>query len=224
MTEELQKPNPSPEQFAALQEELQKLKANNAKLLDQNIKAKEAGKAIPPDVDVNALIAYKQKKEQEELEAKGRYDEAIAKQAQQFRDAEAGYKEQIEKFEKRQRELEVETPAITALADVVHDPQYALSQINKEKLTREADGTVVIVDGYNRTPLREWALNLPSWIQKHPKPQGGGAPSAKSTNTTEFVSGEKNPFAPETFNLTEQSRLYRTDINKFNMLKNAVNG
>ena len=224
MTEELQKPNPSPEQFAALQEELQKLKANNAKLLDQNIKAKEAGKAIPPDVDVNALIAYKQKKEQEELEAKGRYDEAIAKQAQQFRDAEAAYKAKIEKFEQRQRELEVETPAITALADVVHDPQYALSQINKEQLTREADGTVVIVDGYNRTPLKEWALNLPSWIQKHPKPQGGGAPSAKSTNTTEFVSGEKNPFAPETFNLTEQSRLYRTDINKFNMLKNAVNG
>ena len=224
MTEELQKPNPSPEQYAALQEELQKLKANNAKLLDQNIKAKEAGKAIPPDVDVNALIAYKQKKEQEELEAKGRYDEAVAKQAQQFRDAEAAYKAKIEKFEQRQRELEVETPAITALADVVHDPQYALSQINKEQLTREADGTVVIVDGYNRTPLKEWALNLPSWIQKHPKPQGGGAPSAKSTNTTEFVSGEKNPFAPETFNLTEQSRLYRTDINKFNMLKNAVNG
>ena len=62
MSEEPIKPNPSPEQYAALQEELQKLKANNAKLLDQNIKAKEAGKAIPPDVDVNALIAYKQKK------------------------------------------------------------------------------------------------------------------------------------------------------------------
>ena len=95
MTEEPIKPNPSPEQYAALQEELQKLKANNAKLLDQNIKAKEAGKAIPPDIDVNELIAFKQKKEQEELEAKGRYDEAIAKQAQQFRDAEATYKEKI---------------------------------------------------------------------------------------------------------------------------------
>ena len=84
MSEEPIKPNPSPEQFAALQEEIQKLKENNAKLLDQNIKAKEKGKAIPPDVDVNELIAFKQKKEQEELEAKGRYDEAIAKQAQQF--------------------------------------------------------------------------------------------------------------------------------------------
>ena len=117
MSEEPIKPNPSPEQFAALQEELQKLKANNAKLLDQNIKAKEAGKAIPTDVDVNALIAFKQKKEQEELEAKGRYDEAIQKQAQQFREAEAAYKEKISKFESRQRELEIEAPAITALAD-----------------------------------------------------------------------------------------------------------
>ena len=67
MSEEPIKPNPSPEQYAALQEELQKLKANNAKLLDQNIKAKEAGKAIPPDVDVNALIAYKQKKNRKNL-------------------------------------------------------------------------------------------------------------------------------------------------------------
>ena len=31
MSEEPIKPNPSPEQYAALQEELQKLKANNAK-------------------------------------------------------------------------------------------------------------------------------------------------------------------------------------------------
>ena len=224
MSEEPIKPNPSTEQYAALQEELQKLKANNAKLLDQNIKAKEAGKAIPPDVDVNALIAYKQKKEQEELEAKGRYDEAIAKQAQQFRDAEAAYKQKIEKFEQRQRELEVETPAITALADVVHDPQYALSQINKEQLTREADGTVVIVDGYNRTPVKEWAMSqMPQWVQKNPRPQGGGATTTK-VQTETVAAGEKNPFAKESFNLTEQSRLYRTDINKYNMLKNAVSG
>ena len=39
----------------------------------------------------------------------------------------------------------------------MHDPQYALSQINKEQLAREADGTVVVVDGYNRTNVKEWA-------------------------------------------------------------------
>ncbi len=223
MSEEPIKPNPSPEQFAALKEELQKLRENNAKLLDQNIKAREAGKAIPPDVDVNELIAFKQKKEQEELEAKGRYDEAIAKQAQQFREAEAALKQQISKFELRQRELEIETPAITALADVVHDPQYALSQINKEQLARETDGTVVIVDGYNRTPVKEWAQQkMPQWVQKNPRPQGGGATTTKVT--ADVITGESNPFSKESFNLTEQARLYRTDINKYNMLKNAVSG
>ena len=224
MSEEPIKPNPSPEQYAALQEELQKLKANNAKLLDQNIKAKEAGKAIPPDVDVNALIAYKQKKEQEELEAKGRYDEAIAKQAQQFRDAEAQQKQRIQELEQKQRQLEVEAPAVTALADVVHDPQYVLSRISKDQLAREADGTVVIVDGYNRTPVKEWAMTkMPQWVQKNPRPQGGGATTTKVQTDTVAV-GDKNPFSKDIFNLTEQARLYRTDINKYNMLKNAVTG
>ena len=222
MAEEPIKPNP-PVDTAALIAEVEALRKSKAELLDDYKKAKEAAKAVPQDVDVNALIAFKQKKEQEELEAKGRYDEAIAKQAQQFRDAEAAYKEQISKFEQRQRELEIETPAITALADVVHDPQYALSQINKEQLAREADGTVVIVDGYNRTPVKEWAQQkMPQWVQKNPRPQGGGATTTKVT--ADVITGESNPFSKESFNLTEQARLYRTDINKYNMLKNAVSG
>ena len=214
MSEEPIKPNPSPEQYAALQEELQKLKANNAKLLDQNIKAKEAGKAIPPDVDVNALIAYKQKKEQEELEAQGKYEEAREKLATQNREAEEAKNKRIQELEQRQRELEVEAPAVSALADVVHDPQYVLSRINRDQLAREADGTVVIVDGYNRTPVKDWAQQkLPQWVQKNPRPQGGGATTTKVT--ADVITGEANPFAKESFNLTEQARLYRTDINKY---------
>ena len=114
---------------------------------------------------------------------------------------------------------------MTALADVVHDPQYVLSRISKDQLSREADGTVVVVDGYNRTNVKDWAMsNMPQWVQKNPRPQGGGATTTKVQ--TEFVTaaGEKNPFAKESFNLTEQSRLYKTDINKYNMLKNAVSG
>ena len=82
--------------------------------------------------DVDALIAFKQQKEKEELEAKGRYDEAIAKQAQQYRDAEEAKNKRIQELEARQRQLEVEAPAVTALADVVHDPQYVLSRISKD--------------------------------------------------------------------------------------------
>ena len=226
MAEDLIKPNPpvNTAEVEALKESVRKLEANNKALMDQYAKAQEKAKAIPPDVDVNALIAFKQQKEQEELDAKGRYEEAIAKQAQQYREAEEAKNKKIQELEARQRQLEVEAPAVTALADVVHDPQYVLSRISKEQLSREADGTVVVVDGYNRTPVKEWAMSqMPQWVQKNPRPQGGGATTTKVQ--TEFVAaGEKNPFAKESFNLTEQSRLYRTDINKYNMLKNAVSG
>ena len=225
MTDEPIKPNPSPQEVESLKESVRKLEANNKALMEQYAKAQEKAKAVPPDIDVNALIAFKQQKEQEELEAKGRYEEAIAKQAQQYREAEEAKNKKIADLEARQRQLEVEAPAVTALADVVHDPQYVLSRISKDQLSREADGTVVVVDGYNRTSVKEWAVsNMPQWVQKNPRPQGGGATTTKVQ--TEFVTaaGEKNPFAKESFNLTEQSRLYKTDINKYNMLKNAVSG
>ena len=222
MADEVIKPDNSAE-IAALKAEVERLRKSNSEILDDYKKAKEAAKAVPQDVDVNALIAFKQKKEQEELEAKGKYEEATEKLATQYRQAEEQQKQRIQELERRQRELEVEAPAVTALADVVHDPQYALSRISKEQLAREADGTVVVVDGYNRTNVKEWAMaNMPQWAQKNPRPQGGGA---TTTNVqTEFVSSDKNPFAPDSFNLTEQARLYRTDINKYNMLKNAVTG
>ena len=222
MAEEPIKPNP-PVDTAALIAEVEALRKSKAELLDDYKKAKEAAKAVPQDVDVNALIAFKQKKEQEELEAKGRYEEATEKLAAQYRQAEESKNQRIQELEKRQRELEVEAPAVTALADVVHDPQYVLSRLNKEQLSRDPDGTVVVVDGYNRTSVKDWAQqNMPQWVQKNPRPQGGGATTTKVT--ADVVTGESNPFARETFNLTEQARLYRTDINKYNMLKNAVSG
>ena len=222
MADEVIKPDNSAE-IAALKAEVERLRKSNSEILDDYKKAKEAAKAVPQDVDVNALIAFKQKKEQEELEAKGRYEEATEKLATQYREAEQQQKQKIEQLLAEKRQLEVEAPAVTALADVVHDPQYVLNRISKDQLAREADGTVVVVDGYNRTPVKEWAMSqMPQWVQKNPRPQGGGA---TTTNVqTEFVSNDKNPFAPDSFNLTEQARLYRTDINKYNMLKNAVTG
>ena len=223
MADEVIKPDNTAE-MAALKAEVERLRKSNSEILDDYKKAKEAAKAVPPDVDVDALIAFKQKKEQEELEAKGRYEEATEKLATQYRQAEEQQKQKIEQLIAEKRQLEVEAPAVTALADVVHDPQYVLTRISKDQLTREADGTVVVVDGYNRTPVKEWAMsNMPQWVQKNPRPQGGGATTTKVQ--TEFVNaGEKNPFAKESFNLTEQARLYKTDINKYNMLKNAVTG
>ena len=69
MADEVIKPDNSAE-IAALKAEVERLRKSNSEILDDYKKAKEAAKAVPQDVDVNALIAFKQKKEQEELEAK----------------------------------------------------------------------------------------------------------------------------------------------------------
>ena len=68
MADEVIKPDNSAE-MAALKAEVERLRKSNAEILDDYKKAKEAAKAVPQDVDVNALIAFKQKKEQEELDS-----------------------------------------------------------------------------------------------------------------------------------------------------------
>ena len=128
----------------------------------------------------------------------------------------------IAELEARVRELELLTPAVSALADIVHDPDLVMkTKLSPDKIEREPDGTVVVVDGYQRTPVSEWAKQtLPAWMQKQPKPQGSGAPVGRSSG--DVPAGIKNPFAPESFNLTEQSRLFRTDRDLYEKLKVAA--
>jgi hypothetical protein len=95
------------------------------------------------------------------------------------------------------------------------------TKLSADQIEREADGTVVVVQGFERTPVTDWAKNnLPAWMQKQPKPQGSGAPS--STAPSGMPSGMKNPFTRESFNLTEQARLYRTDRDLYERMKAAA--
>jgi len=184
--------------------------------------AKAQAKAVPDGVDVQELLDFKAKAEQENLEKQGKYGEARQALEQQFREATAEKDKRISELEARVRELELITPAVSALADVVHDPDLILkTKLTSEQIEREPDGTVVVVDGYQRTPVGEWAKTLPAWMQKQPKPQGSGAPSGRATSDS--VAGVKNPFSKETFNLTEQSRLFKTDRDMDERLKNAAN-
>jgi len=179
-------------------------------------------KTIPDGVDVQELLDFKAKAEQENLEKQGKYGEARQALEQQFREATAEKDKRISELEARVRELELITPAVSALADVVHDPDLILkTKLTSEQIEREPDGTVVVVDGYQRTPVGEWAKTLPAWMQKQPKPQGSGAPSGRASSDS--VAGVKNPFSKETFNLTEQSRLFKTDRDMYERLKNAAN-
>lgn len=222
MSEEQTAPVEQSVDTSELKTELESMRRKNAELLDEYKKAKAQAKAVPDGVDVQELLDFKAKAEQENLEKQGKYGEARQALEQQFREATAEKDKRISELEARVRELELITPAVSALADVVHDPDLILkTKLTSEQIEREPDGTVVVVDGYQRTPVSEWAKTLPAWMQKQPKPQGSGAPSGRASSDS--VAGVKNPFSKETFNLTEQSRLFKTDRDMYERLKNAAN-
>jgi hypothetical protein len=207
-------PNPELDQ---LKQSIDALERKNHELIGKLKKAK----TVPEGVNVQELVDFKNKAEQNKLESEGKYTEARQALEQQFREATAEKDKRIAELEARVRELELITPAVSALADVVHDPDLILkTKLTSDQIAREADGTVVVVDGYQRTPVGEWAKSLPSWMQKQPKPQGSGAPSGRSSG--DIPTGISNPFSPDNFNLTEQSRLYRTDRDLYDRLKAAA--
>ncbi len=205
----------------ALQRSVEALERKNQELIAELRAAKKT--KLPDGVDVNELLEFKRNYEQQQLESQGKYQEARQALEQQFREATAEKDQRIAALESRVRELELVTPAVTALADIVHDPDMVLkTKLSADQIERDADGTVVVVDGYQRTPVQEWAKTLPAWMQKQPKPQGSGAPSA-GASTGGIPTGMSNPFSRESFNLTEQARLFRTDRDLYDRMKAAAN-
>jgi hypothetical protein len=206
-----------------LRRSIEALEAKNKELITELRAAKKAPK-VPDGVDVDELLRFKQTHEQQQLEAAGQYKEAREKLEEQFRQATSQKDQRIAELETRVRELELIAPAATALADIVHDPDLVLkTKLSPEQIEREPGGGVVVVDGYQRTPITEWAkATLPAWMQKQPKPQGGGAP-ATGASSGGIPAGIKNPFSRESFNLTEQARLYKSDRDLYDRLKAAAN-
>jgi len=222
MSDEIQAQEPAApgaeQEIAVLQKRLEAMDKKNAQLLDEYKKAVDRAKAVPDGVDIEELIQFKRQAEQQELESQGKYSEARQALEQQFREATAEKDKRIAELEQRVRELELLTPAVSALADIVHDPDLIMkTKLSPDQIEREPDGTVVVVDGYQRTPVQEWAKTLPTWMQKQPKPQGSGAPIGRSSG--EIPAGVANPFLPESYNLTEQSRLFKTDRDLYERLK-----
>ena len=222
MSDEAQAPVEHNAELAKMQAELDAMRRKNSELLDEYKKAIAQAKAVPDGVNVDELLEFKRNYEQQQLESQGKYQEARQALEQQFREATVEKDQRIAELEARVRELELVTPAVTALADIVHDPDLVLkTKLSPDAIQREADGTVVVVDGYQRTPVSEWAKTLPAWMQKQPKPQGSGAPTGGSNAV--IPAGMSNPFSRETFNLTEQSRLFRTDRDMYERMKAAAN-
>jgi hypothetical protein len=204
----------------ALQRSVEALERKNQELIAE-LRAAKKSKA-PDGVNIDELLEFKRRAEQAELESQGKYTEARQVLEQQFREATAQKDQRIAELETKCRELELVTPAVTALAEIVHDPDMVLkTKLTSDQIEREPDGTVVIVDGYQRTPVAEWAKTLPAWMQKQPKPQGSGAPTIGSN--TSIPAGMSNPFNRDNFNLTEQARLFKTDRDLYERMKAAAN-
>jgi hypothetical protein len=159
------------------------LRGKNEELLAENRKKSTRLAGLPDDVDPRQLWAERQAAEARRLEAEGNYTQAREQLEQQYRDSEAGLKTRIAELEAEIRQLKVLGPAATALSEHVHGPDEVLKlHLQADQLATEADGSVVVVEGYNRTPLAEWArATLPQWRLKAPKPAGTGAPPGGSS-------------------------------------------
>lgn len=207
-----------------LKAEVEAMRKKNAELLNETKKAKAKANAAP-DVDVQALLDFKAKAEQAELEQKGKYGEAKQALEQQYREKSSSDKQRIEDLESKVRELELISPASQALAEVVHDPSLVLQNfLPKDKIDIQ-EGKPVVVDGYERIPVADWAKTKlkeqAPYLLKQQTPQGGGAPAGRTTSAS-VPSGTKNPFEAETFNITEQMRLFRTDKDLYDRLQSAA--
>ena len=212
-------------QIKALESRVQSMDVKNKELLDEKKKFQKLEQTLstmPDGTDVQKLLEFKQKAEQAELEAKGKYSEALQARDQQFREASATKDEQIKKLEQRVKELELITPTVSALADIVHDPDMVLkTKLSPEQIKRREDGTVVVVDGYEETPVAKWAESLPDWLKKSDPARGSGAPIGRKTSGNLPIGMNKNPFE-NGGNLTEQMRLYKTNRPLYDQLKAAA--
>jgi hypothetical protein len=212
----------SNEQVDSLQKSVEALERKNHELIGKLKKAK----SVPDDVDVQALIDYKNNAEQAKLESQGKYTEARTQLEDQFRERIAEKEKSVKDLEARVRELELISPAVSALADVVKDPDLVLNNfIPKDKIQID-NGVPIVNEGLDKLPITDWVKkNLQtekhSYLLKQETPRGGGAPAGR-TGSSEIPAGTKNPFAPESFNITEQMRLWRTDKSLYDKLQAAA--
>lgn len=214
------------DELEKLKRSIEGLERKNFELIGKLKENKEKLPSLPDGVDVQELLDFKRKKEQEELESKGKYDEALKQYAQQFQEREEGYKRRISELESKLTVNQLDNRVVAILAEQgAHNPHDALRLV-RDQLKLDENGNPVAVDGYNEVPMDQWVERLKNergYLFKAPTIKGSGAPVGIRTTSGEVPAGTKNPFTREHFNLTEQSRLYKTDRDLYERLKVAAN-
>ena len=216
----------SNDELEKLKRSIEGLERKNFELIGKLKEQKEKAPALPDGIDVQELLEFKRKKEQEELESKGKYEEALKQYAQQFQEREDGYKKRIAELESKLTFNQLDNRVVAILAEQgAHNPHDALRLV-RDQLKLDENGNPVAVDGYNEVPMDKWVERLKAergYLFKAPTVKGSGAPVGARASSGEVPAGTKNPFTREYFNLTEQSRLYRTDRDLYERLKAAAN-
>lgn len=225
--EQLQEATPtaSGDDLDALKRSVEALERKNFELIGKLKEAKEKTPNLPDGLNVQELVDFKRKKEQEELESKGKYDEALKQYAQQFQEREDGYKKRIAELESQLTVNQLDNRVVAILAEQgAHNPHDALRLV-RDQLKLDDSGNPIAVDGYNEIPMDQWVERLKAergYLFKASNIKGSGAPVGTKVSSTDIPVGIKNPFLPENFNLTEQSRLFRTDRDLYEKLKTAA--
>ena len=202
------------DELEALKRSVEALERKNFELIGKLKDAKEKTPNLPDGLNIQELVEFKRKKEQEELESKGKYDEALKQYAQQFQEREDGYKKRIGELESQLTVNQLDNRVVAILAEQgAHNPHDALRLV-RDQLKLDENGNPIAVDGYNEIPMDQWVERLKAergYLFKAPSIKGSGAPVGTKVSSGDIPIGIKNPFLPEYFNLTEQSRLFRTD-------------
>lgn len=193
-------------------------------------------------VDVEGLQKFKEEAERKLLEEKGNYAEILrlereklekerADWANQFSEKEKTLSQQIEQErlerEKREQELltlKLDNRVLDAFSKAGVIAPAQLLALTKSNFQLNDSGEPVYADGYNQVPLKDYVESLKKNedYQHHFRAsgsRGGGSPPGSGSSG----SVGKNPFAKETFNLTEQAKLYKENRAEFDRLKAEAN-
>jgi len=196
-----------------LKQSIEGLEKKNFDLIGK-MQRKELVNLNEPD-DYEELKEFKRKVDQSELEAKGKYSEALQSREQQFRDAVKEKDSQIKSLEAKIKDLQLISPALSALSSAVHDTDYALEKLGKDKFEISADGSVVYVDEFSRMTIEEAvqkklaANEKTRWVVKKPAPRGGGASQGGMPAGGSVDQGDLKHFLKGSENLSEQTRIYK---------------
>tara|TARA_B100001093_G_C26559431_1_gene897993 strand:- start:163 stop:858 length:696 start_codon:yes stop_codon:yes gene_type:complete len=204
-------PQDNTQELELLKDSVKKLEAKNYELIGKLKNQKPISEKSLPE-DYESLLAFKQKKEQEDLEKEGKYEESKNLLEQQYREKSAEDKERIQKLESRNRELELIAPAIQALSEITHDPELVLNNLVPKDQIQMKDGQPIIVDGYEQLPVADYVRTKlekeKPYLLKSKAPTGSGAPIMRPS-INNFSEDMLKPYLRETFHLGEQGRILR---------------